>query len=205
MSAFARKTGDIAVLSATDLQILALLYTVEVEANGTKRIRSAPGAKTEFELEKQRIAKLKREARLKRKAEERPAAVEEVQQQVEDLKIEQPIQAEEAEDIADEWTTVPVKNTAKPEEEDDSGSSDGEWITPANLTSHKARDTGLISDAPMQGSSSSGAQQMEAACITGDYAMQNVGLQMGLNIVGVNGLKVRNVRTWVLRCHACYK
>lgn len=197
VTAFARKTGDISVLSTTDLQIIALLYTVEVEANGTRRIRSAPGAKTEFEMEKEHAAKLKREARLKRKAQE---PVQEVQEEIKQLDLT-PGQPEVEEDN-DDWTTVPTKQNTKVEESD-TDSSDGEWITPSNVTEHKARDTGLISAAPGAGSSS--AQKMEAACITGDFAMQNVGLQMGLNIVGSNGSKIRNVKTWVLRCHACYK
>lgn len=46
---------------------------------------------------------------------------------------------------------------------------------------------------------------MKAALLTGDFAMQNVALQMGLNVLGSGGKRVREVRTWVLRCHACYK
>jgi hypothetical protein len=30
-------------------------------------------------------------------------------------------------------------------------------------------------------------------------------LQMGLNVLGSGGKRVREVRTWVLRCHACFK
>jgi hypothetical protein len=33
--------------------------------------------------------------------------------------------------------------------------------------------------------------------LTGDYAMQNVALQMGLNVLGSGGKRVREVRTWV--------
>lgn len=182
------------MLSTTDLQIIALLYTVEVEANGTRRIRPSPGAKTEFELEKEHAARLKREARLKRKADQ---PVQKVEQEIKQLDLTPQDQPED-----DEWTTVPTKQNTKVEESD-TDSSDGEWINPENVTSHKARDTGLISASPQAGSSS--VQQMEAACITGDFAMQNVGLQMGLNVVGSNGSKIRNVKTWVLRCHACYK
>jgi len=42
---FATKTGDIAVLSAADIRVLALAYDVEVEANGTWRLRDTLGAK----------------------------------------------------------------------------------------------------------------------------------------------------------------
>ncbi|CDW95578.1 hypothetical protein [Sporisorium scitamineum] len=46
---------------------------------------------------------------------------------------------------------------------------------------------------------------MTVACITGDFAVQNVLLQMGLSLVGVHGLRVRAVKSFVLRCHACMK
>ena len=42
VSRFAAQTGDLAVLSATDLEIIALTYMLEVEANGTQFIRDAP-------------------------------------------------------------------------------------------------------------------------------------------------------------------
>jgi RNA-binding protein NOB1 len=34
--------------------------------------------------------------------------------------------------------------------------------------------------------------------------MQNVALQMGLNLVNVEGGGIRSVKTWVLRCHGCF-
>ncbi|KAG9391597.1 Nin one binding (NOB1) Zn-ribbon like [Carpediemonas membranifera] len=40
--------------------------------------------------------------------------------------------------------------------------------------------------------------------MTKDFAMQNVGAQMGLKVVGVNGNVIRRVRKNVLRCHACF-
>jgi rRNA maturation endonuclease Nob1 len=39
---FAKKTGDFAALSLTDLKLLALLHTLEVEVNGKKHIRESP-------------------------------------------------------------------------------------------------------------------------------------------------------------------
>ncbi len=57
-------------------------------------------------------------------------------------------------------------------------------------------------DAP--GNTSEGGH-MTVACITGDFAVQNVLLQMGLNLVGVHGSRVRSVKSFVLRCHACMK
>ncbi|BAF07584.1 RNA-binding NOB1-like protein [Oryza sativa Japonica Group] len=43
------------------------------------------------------------------------------------------------------------------------------------------------------------------ACITSDYAMQNVILQIGLRLLAPGGMQIRQLHRWVLRCHACYK
>jgi len=99
----------------------------------------------------------------------------------------------------------------------ESDSSAGSWITPDNVHDHQVRDLGLFESAEAQAASAqastSKAQQqppkpktiMKAAVLTGDFAMQNVALQMGLNVLGSGGKRVREVRTWVLRCHACFK
>ena len=50
-----------------------------------------------------------------------------------------------------------------------------------------------------------GGAVMKSACMTGDFAMQNVALQMGLNLVNMDGGGVKYVKTWVLRCHGCFK
>lgn len=41
------------------------------------------------------------------------------------------------------------------------------------------------------------------ACVTGDFAMQNVILQMGLRLVAPEGMQIRELQRWVLKCHAC--
>jgi len=46
---------------------------------------------------------------------------------------------------------------------------------------------------------------INVGCMTADFAMQNVLLQMGLNLVDVEGKRIRKLKTWVLRCHACFK
>jgi RNA-binding protein NOB1 len=49
------------------------------------------------------------------------------------------------------------------------------------------------------------AALLPVGCMTVDFAMQNVLLQMGLSLVGVEGKRIDKIRTWVLRCHACFK
>jgi len=90
-----------------------------------------------------------------------------------------------------------------PSDEDD---GDGEWITPSNVALHKSRALDLL---PSADSSRKGRgkadEEVAAGCMTADFAMQNVLLQMGLSLVGVEGKRIQKVKTWVLRCHACFK
>lgn len=83
-----------------------------------------------------------------------------------------------------------------PSDEDD---GEGEWITAANVALHKSKTLQLI---PAQGGAN---QKVVTGCMTTDFAMQNLLLHMGLSLVGVDGKKIYKVKTWVLRCHACFK
>jgi RNA-binding protein NOB1 len=81
---------------------------------------------------------------------------------------------------------------------------EGEWITPENVSLHKARALGLT---PSENGSGKGKSKeiIPVGCITADFAMQNSLLQMDLSLVGMEGKRIQKVKTWVLRCHACFK
>jgi RNA-binding protein NOB1 len=102
----------------------------------------------------------------------------------------------------DASSSTPPPLYADPAGEDDD--DEGEWITPENVSLHTARAMGL---AP-SGNGSARAKDKEiipVGCMTADFAMQNVLLQMDLSLVGIEGKKIQKVKTWVLRCHACFK
>ncbi|OQR92134.1 RNA-binding protein NOB1 [Achlya hypogyna] len=46
---------------------------------------------------------------------------------------------------------------------------------------------------------------MKVGCITTDYSMQNVMLQMGLHLLSTDGMVIKRVKQWVLKCVACFK
>ena len=79
----------------------------------------------------------------------------------------------------------------------DSSDSDG-WITPSNVKKHQAKD--MISTASISEDS-----KIQVATITTDFAMQNVLLQMNLNLLSTSLQRVKTVKTWILRCHACFE
>ncbi|KAH8925272.1 hypothetical protein BT69DRAFT_1332331 [Atractiella rhizophila] len=95
-------------------------------------------------------------------------------------------------------------DSEEPEEEsdlsDDSDDSEG-WITPGNVDS---KDHSL--DKKRKGGAESAeVESFDVAIMTGDTAVQNVALQLGLNVIGVGGKRIKDIRTWVLRCHGCFK
>ena len=69
------------------------------------------------------------------------------------------------------------------------------WITPSNITNVKKN---LGGDVLVE-------KDVEVACITTDFAMQNVLKQMGLNVTALDGRIIKHVRTFILRCHTCFK
>jgi RNA-binding protein NOB1 len=84
----------------------------------------------------------------------------------------------------------------------DSDDGEGEWITPSNVAIHKSRALNLLPGNELGGERD---QFIGSGCMTADFAMQNVLLQMGLNLVGLEGKRIEKVKNWVLRCHACFK
>lgn len=200
MVAFSKQTGDYAVLSPADLHVLALTYALEVEAHGTWRIRETVGGKTgQQQHEEQRLAEKESASVPETSAPNAPAKKVPAQNDTDDVSH-------------DGFTVVQPKTRPIHTAEDD---GDGEWITPENITQHKNRSLGLVGDetvveeAPKKGRRRRGRKgapaRMSVACMTGDFAVQNVLLQMGLYLVGVDGLRIERVKSWVLRCHACYK
>ncbi|KAG4434689.1 hypothetical protein IFR05_009835 [Cadophora sp. M221] len=84
-------------------------------------------------------------------------------------------------------------------EESDSEGSDGEgWITPSNLKKVMAKSENSTASKKTE------AAIMQVALITSDFAMQNVLLRMNLNLLSPTLQRIKQLKTWVLRCHACF-
>ncbi|KAJ1519900.1 hypothetical protein ONE63_004139 [Megalurothrips usitatus] len=89
-------------------------------------------------------------------------------------------------------------------EEEDCGSGDGDiddddddegWITPGNIKQAKKQMNAEFEE----------EKCVTVACITTDFAMQNVLKQIGLNVSSVDGRVIKQLRTFILRCYACFK
>jgi RNA-binding protein NOB1 len=107
---------------------------------------------------------------------------------------------------SDEEHSSEPPSTPPPIYDDPSPSDDGEgeWITPSNVGIYKSRALDLLpQDAKKTGKLANA--KVQVGCMTADFAMQNVLLHMGLDLVGVEGKKITRIKNWVLRCHACFK
>ena len=48
-------------------------------------------------------------------------------------------------------------------------------------------------------------REIIVACLTTDFAMQNVMKQMGIHVLSAEGVIIKETKTWILRCYACFK
>ncbi|KAH7071410.1 Nin one binding Zn-ribbon like-domain-containing protein [Paraphoma chrysanthemicola] len=98
-------------------------------------------------------------------------------------------------DLSQDLSTLNISTPPSPPATDDSD-SDGEWITPSNLSAQQAKDAGV--------QPSSAETHMDIATMTIDFAMQSVLLQMNLNLLSTNMQRIKHLKSKVLRCHACF-
>lgn len=217
---FARKTGDGAVLSGTDYEILALAYDIECERNGGNwRLRSTPGQKrlngSPPSKNPEGASSQPTDDATDLVPNVEPSDERDLEQKIAEVALEDHPELEESEHVDVEHTATedkaePSQNSisnengpddvmdmpAVPEEDED---SDSGWITPANIKKKKAKDEAA--------SSKSGTENkhLQVATMTGDFAMQNVLLQMNLNLLSTKTCqRISQIKQFVLRCHGCF-
>ncbi|XP_072202231.1 RNA-binding protein NOB1 [Excalfactoria chinensis] len=214
---FAKRTGDFPSLSAADLQVLALTCQMQTEIAGPGSVRLQPPDKVQLSSSPRHpeatlhLAGFHLPTKHKRPRRSQ-------QQHGPDSSTELPDNAEFSSflywrlplpDIEDELQemlkthNVSSRTTATDEcqssdgdgaEEEGSDDDDEGWITPSNLKQVQ-QDTGHCDTVPAN---------VQVGCVTTDFSMQNVLLQMGLHVLAVNGMLIRQARSHILRCHGCF-
>ncbi|XP_017012984.2 RNA-binding protein NOB1 [Drosophila takahashii] len=110
-----------------------------------------------------------------------PSAEEE--QELAELLISQPAEVESEE-------SEPVQSQNQEDEVGDDG-----WITHSNIKKAKKALEGKVETDEVP----------PVACMTTDYALQNVLKQLNLHLAALNGRIIKQLRTYILRCYACYR
>lgn len=203
---FAKKTGDYAVLSHADICVLALTHSLHVREQASSEKDPKESVTNEID------DKVQSSSASHSDPSEDIHSEDDKSEEREPLDIE--ILPEGGEDIAED-THHPSSDEARPsdqplyEDPSDEDDGEGEWVTPQNVALHKSQALQLLpSDSNAKKKGRGRKQEDEfvpAGCMTGDFAVQNVLLQMGLTLVGTEGKRIQKVKSWVLRCHACFK
>lgn len=202
---FSKRTGDFRQLSATDIRLVALTVRLEKELNGGANLREAPKTHTVVPVQTSKsglvlkhldafgydVDKLKN--KLVKNVETDEDQVELDSQANEDNHPEQS-ENDELQPNLDDASQVSDEDENQLIIEEDEG-----WITQDNVEQLKQKLMNIRVD-------DEESVELTLGCITGDYAMQNLLMQMGLNVISPkDGLHIRQTRQFVLRCHACFK
>lgn len=120
-----------------------------------------------------------------------------------ELDLEETTHNDEPEQVPEPETTVPMHSVTtenEVNEEYDEEEDDGEWITPDNLVQE------MMKDSNEQVKTGNTTTIIKVALSTGDFACQNVAMQIGLNLMNaMSGRQIRRVRNYMYRCHACFR
>lgn len=181
---FAGMTGDLGFLSETDIGLIALTYMLQRSTGQTDHLRLKPAvyeaiseAEVARELEEESDIKIVWSLQPK-KACNSTACESDTKRQV------------ELGDSAD----GSYKNTEE-FSEDDLSDDDG-WVTQELLQKH----LGLLRGHQSNPESSQLNVDAAVSCMTADFSMQNVLLQMGLEVLSPDGRKIKTVKIWALLC-----
>ncbi|KIY49450.1 hypothetical protein FISHEDRAFT_41556 [Fistulina hepatica ATCC 64428] len=200
---WAKKTGDYAVLSHADICVLALTYALHEQEKAVAAKAAVPSDDANNETRSPEVEEHKDE-RDEQDAEPLDVQLERVTDD------ENAPQAEPSTSTSSSNSVLHSPPSLSPDfiydDPSDEDDGEGEWITPTNVGLHKSRALNFL---PSQGGKKAprnkAPEKIGAGCMTADFAVQNVLLQMNLSLVGLEGRRIERVKSWVLRCHACFK
>ncbi|XP_059939702.1 RNA-binding protein NOB1 [Mesoplodon densirostris] len=208
---FSKKTGDYPSLSATDIQVLALTYQLEAEFVGVSHLKPEPEkVKVSSSIQHPETPLHISGFHLPSKPKPARGTIEHGHPvgEPEDLEFSSfvfwrnplpNIDHELKELLIDKGEAIPSEeeneeNGFEEGKDQDSDDDGGGWITPSNIkqVQQEMKQCAIPKD-------------VRVGCVTTDFAMQNVLLQMGLHVLAVNGMLIREARSYILRCHGCFK
>ncbi|XP_068903638.1 RNA-binding protein NOB1 [Tenebrio molitor] len=220
---YAKKTGDYPSLSATDIKVMALTYQLEKENVGVEHLRSEPIVQRTVNIitkqsspnmnpdvtgffmpgDKSKIEKNKEKPNNQdddsedEESETRQCDETEENDQLEEKFKQLQCTDEEIKNESDVLVPVDDSDSAEASSDGDDADDDDDsgWITPSNVKLAKKQvNSELMKE-----------EFMKVACMTTDFAMQNVLRQMNLNVAALDGRMIRQLRTFILRCYTCFK
>ncbi|KRZ35339.1 RNA-binding protein NOB1, partial [Trichinella pseudospiralis] len=177
---FAKKTGDYPSLSVTDVKLIAAVYTMELEHVGSEHIIQEPKMQKTFSVGGQKCEEGKGLPGFYMPSKKKQSDCNDLEEAVRKIDIHDNSTSEEENSFSE--------SDSEYEDEIRDTSNLSGWITPENFSStvDSANDT------------------VPVACLTADFAIQNVLLHMGLKVVSVDGMLIKQLKTYILRCFSCF-
>uniref|UniRef100_A0AC34QJ73 RNA-binding protein NOB1 n=1 Tax=Panagrolaimus sp. JU765 TaxID=591449 RepID=A0AC34QJ73_9BILA len=224
-----KKTGDYASLSLVDIKVIALTLDLHIENCGRESVvfdvkpqepiwedvnelrrkknerLSAKNIDASGDAENEAVKELENlnleDKEVDDKSHEEFTNCENEESDVVDLSENSPETDED--ELSDTETSKGESDDSASEKESDEKhqsiggrvrSGFGEWIDESNLQEVIGR---------MEAPTLPDHLKMKVACMTTDFALQNVLLHMKMNICSVDGMKISRLRTYILRCRIC--
>ncbi|KAI0453583.1 Nin one binding Zn-ribbon like-domain-containing protein [Xylaria acuta] len=228
---FARRTGDLEVLSKPDIHLMALAYELECEMNGGDwRLRKTPGQKGVNGKSPAQLEKDKAEApnnpevageastegtpsaeepdKVEENITEKPSSSDPTEAAEPSTEQAQPIAEQEA--VTQTLESLSLEQSATPTVDFATENS----TTDDTNTQEEDDDDGWITPSNLKKHQAKDQlaqpeqpvqRVLKVALLTSDFAMQNVLLRINLNLVSSGLARITRVKTWVLRCHGCFQ
>ena len=196
VSKFAEESNDLVYLSIADLSVMALAYETIKNLGKLDKLNKKPlsfNIVTQDKLQKVANKKNNKNKNLNKEKNNENA----INEDKNENKIE-------------------IDNKNDFDEDDDEG-----WITPENLYTkldelkgiHEAKNKkynnnndnikGEENDNPKKNSKLDDINNIYVN--TGDFTLQNVCMKMGIPIIGIDGLRIKNIKNYILKCTVCNK
>ena len=191
VSKFAKESNDLTYLSIADLSVMALAYETIKNMGKLDKLNKKPLNYKIIPQEKlmEEIQKKKNETK-----------------KMNENKIENKIMNIDEDDDEEGWITpenlytkldemngiheIKSKNIKKKEDEKIENINTN---TEMNIDENNNNEENKIND------------DINVYVNTADFTLQNVCMKMGIPILGVDGLRIRNIKNYILKCTVCYK
>lgn len=228
VSDFARRTGDLEVLSRPDIHLIALTYELEIERNGgdwrlrnepnQKRVNGSPPKRDEAIADVMSPETEAPAAALAEATSEEPGEVDQkdaagdfaadAAQREHSAGPLEPGAApkDPSEPIAEKLQKLDLETDQQDEDEGETPTGEEEQVSDDGdgewiTPSNIKKHQAKDSRAPVP----EPIQRVLQACIlTSDFAMQNVAMRINLNVVSPTLARITQLKSWVLRCHGCF-
>uniref|UniRef100_A0A0N5BAC3 RNA-binding protein NOB1 n=1 Tax=Strongyloides papillosus TaxID=174720 RepID=A0A0N5BAC3_STREA len=189
----AKKTGDYPSLSGPDLGIIALTLDIHISNVGEDSVNYEVKSKVqEKKIEKKSGVVENLVGFINPKDDDKNT--EKDDEAVSDSPLEEVDEENNQNNMEEEDKDLSEEENESFESNDESTDDEG-WITPSNFSKVVTKFD------PSMGVSN---EHQEVACLSTDFAVQNVLKHMELGIVSVDGYQIKVLKSYILRCRACF-